>query len=331
MFRVPHLLALIAMLSFSCGEDEEGDGVGTSALGLFEESLAETRAGVAGEAPAETESEVERADRAEREHAPSARELAASRYRCVAPAIPIPRPRDCVRGRSYPDCKWQMPHATLSGGRYRRWRNTIMEHWWGRPGLVSYLLASADDFHRLVPDQVLAIGDLDAPGPRHRTHDNGVDYDIYLPGALMVENAGGGRYPSNYEGKSAEEVAQLRERVLELAKILTYCAGGQIRIYYNDPPVLEAYLAWYDSMEFGENRYGAPMRIHNELHNFHIHATIPEELEIEMLPLVDGEHPIIRIEPPPPPESAAHLSSRTRPDFEAQNGSEDGENGSESD
>lgn len=315
MFRVTHLV-LFACVFAACGEDKTDDGVGSSALGLFEETLAENRATSGAPnngAPEPAENELN-----EEPDVPSPRQLAASRYRCVAPAIPIPRPRECVRGRAYPACKWQMPHATLGGGRYRRWRNTIMEHWWGRPGLVAYLLASVDDFHRLHPEQVLAVGDLDAPGPRHRTHDNGVDYDIYLPGALMVENAGGGRYPSNYEDKPAEEVAMLRERVLELAKILTFCADGQIRMYYNDPPVLEAFLEWYDSMEFGENRYGAPMRIHNRLHDFHIHATIPEELEVEMMPLTEGEHPIVRIEPPPPPESAAHLSSRTRQDFETE-------------
>jgi hypothetical protein len=241
-------------------------------------------------------------------------EPAPSPYRCVVPPIPIPRPAECERGRSYPQCKWQMPHATLSEGRYRRWRNTIMEHWWGRPALVSYLLASLDDYERAFPEQVVAVGDLDAPGPRHRTHDNGVDFDIYLLGALMVENAGAGAYPSNYEGKSDEEVEALRERVETLARILATCAGGKIRIYYNDEVVIERFLAWYGEQSFPENPFGAPMRTHNHLHDFHFHATIPEDLPVlEITPLAEGTtHPVARIVAPPPSHTAPHLSSMNR-------------------
>ncbi len=235
-------------------------------------------------------------------------------YQCITPPIPIPRPRECVRGRGYPRCKWQMPHATLSGGRYRRWRNTIMEHWWGRPSLVAYILASLDDYERVFPEQVVAVGDLDAPGPRHRTHDNGVDFDIYLLGALMVENAGAGNYPNNYEGKSDEEIEALRQRVETLARVFASCAEGKIRIYYNDPVVLERFHTWYDTQGFEPNPFGRPMQAHNRLHDFHFHVTIPEDLPLpEMTPLPDGvTHPIARIEAPPPPESAPHLSSMNR-------------------
>ncbi|MBX3251947.1 MAG: hypothetical protein KF901_32515 [Myxococcales bacterium] len=233
---------------------------------------------------------------------------------CRVPALPIPRPRECERGEDYPTCKWQMPAAPLAEGRYRRWRNTIVEHWWARPSLVSFLLASADEYRRLHPDQVLAIGDLDAPGPRHRTHDRGVDVDLYLLGALMTENAGGGRYPSNYEGKDEAEVEALRGRVLDLAKVLARCSNGAIRIYYNDPPVLERFLAWYGAQGFPPSPFDAPMQAHNSLHDFHFHVTIADELPVlPGDPLPEGlSHPIARIEPPPPPESAPHLSSRNR-------------------
>ena len=75
--------------------------------------------------------------------------LAAYGSACRVPAIPIPRPRECERGATYPECKWQMPAAPLSDGRYRRWRNTIVEHWWGRPSLVTYILATMNEFDRL--------------------------------------------------------------------------------------------------------------------------------------------------------------------------------------
>ncbi|MEM9075185.1 MAG: hypothetical protein AAGE52_42195 [Myxococcota bacterium] len=238
-----------------------------------------------------------------------------SPYQCTVPAIPIPRPRECVRGRSYPRCKWQMPHATLSDGRYRRWRNTIVEHWWGRPALVSWILASTDDYERIFPDQVVAVGDLDAPGPRHRTHDRGVDVDLYLLGAMRVENAGGGRYPKNYEGKSDEEVEALRERVETLARILATCSQGQLRIYYNDEVVIERFLAWYAEQNFpASDEFEAPMVAHNDLHEFHFHVTIPEDLPVlprADLPEGQGD-PIAPIEAPPAPGSAPHLSSMNR-------------------
>lgn len=238
----------------------------------------------------------------------------ASPYQCIVPALPIPRPNACRQGRSYPRCKWQMPAAPLSQGRYRRWRNTIVEHWWGRPGLVSFLLASADAYEQVYPEQVLAIGDLDAPGPRHSTHDRGVDVDLYLLGAMLVENAGGGRYPNNHEGKSEEEIEELRQRVETLARILATCSGGQLRIYYNDDVVLERFHAWYDQQSFAENPFGRPMQKHNRLHDFHFHVTIPEDLPVlPREPLPEGvEDPPTRITAPPPPGSAPNLSSMNR-------------------
>ena len=235
-------------------------------------------------------------------------------YRCQVPPLPIPRPRECKRNRSYPECKWQIPHATLVQGRYRRWRNTIMEHWWGRDHLVSYVLAVADDFHRAHPEQVLAVGDLDAPGPRHQTHDNGVDVDLYLLGAMRFENTGGGRYLSNYEEKADEEIEALRSRVESLAKILAVCANGQLRIYYNDEVIIERFHTWYAKQNYPPNPFGLPMQAHNALHEFHFHVTILEDSPLlERMPLPEGQDdPIMRIESPPPPDSEPHLSSMSR-------------------
>lgn len=295
-------------LSVGCDREERSAPVDQSSAS--QPPLANGPAPASEEAREEPAGASDDAREAAAGEAPEARALP----RCSVPALPIPRPRECERGEEYPACKWQMPAAPLAGGRYRRWRNTIVEHWWARPSLVSFLLASADEYHRLHPDQVLAIGDLDAPGPRHRTHDRGVDVDLYLLGALMTENAGGGRYPSNYEGKDEAEVEALRVRVLDLAKVLARCSNGAIRIYYNDPPVLERFLAWYGAQGFPPSPFEAPMRQHNSLHDFHFHLTIADDLPVlPAEPLPEGEsHPIARIEPPPPPESAPHLSSRNR-------------------
>lgn len=240
-------------------------------------------------------------------------------YDCRVPALPIPRPRACARGRGYPDCKWQIPHATHGGGMWRRWRNTIPEHMYGRPALVGLALATAREMRALFPEQVFAIGDLDAIGPRHQTHDNGVDVDLYLLGTLMTENAGGGRYPSNHEGKTPEEIDELRRIVETTARILAYCTEGQLRIYYNDPVVLERFHAWYDAHGY-ESPFGRPMQVHNSLHDFHFHVTIAEDMEpLEALPYTEPP-PEEEIAPPPTDEEVAAsdaLSSRTRSDDEA--------------
>ena len=90
----------------------------------------------------------------------------AADYDCRMPALPIPRPRACERGRPYPACKWHVPHALESRGTWRRWRNTIPEHMYGRPSLVSVVVTTAALFHERHPEQVFAIGDLDAAGGR---------------------------------------------------------------------------------------------------------------------------------------------------------------------
>ncbi|MEO0323203.1 MAG: hypothetical protein AAF447_09615 [Myxococcota bacterium] len=208
-----------------------------------------------------------------------------------------------------------MPPARGAGGRYRRWRNTIPEHWWARESTVRFVLAVADDFHRAFPEQVLAVGDLDAPGPRHETHDRGVDVDLYLPGALLAENAGAGRTPNNYEGLSPDEVELRRERVETLAKILATCSRGALRIYYNDRVVMDRFLTWYARQNFPESPFEeAPMLAHNRLHDFHFHVSVPDDLA--PLPFAAGgealDHPEATILAPPPPGSAPHLSSRSR-------------------
>lgn len=301
--RVPPALVAIAVALVACGGEEAPEPTDS-------ESASEG-ARTQAEVPEPVDSEP--AERAA-PGAEAARAAEPERQGCVVPAIPIPRPAECVRGRDYPGCKWQMPHATLADGRYRRWRNTIMEHWWGRPALVSFVLAATDRYHERFPDQVLAVGDLDAPGPRHQTHDKGVDVDIYLPGAMMVENAGGGRYPSNHEGKSADHIEATRQRVEGLARALAECAGGAVRIYYNDDVVLERFHQWYDAQGFDENPFGRPMQKHNHLHDFHFHISIPEDLAVlERPPLAAGqEDPIQIIEEPPDPSTAPNLASRNR-------------------
>ncbi len=132
---------------------------------------------------------------------------------------------------------------------------------------------------------------------------------------MRVENAGGGRYPNNYESKSDDDVEELRARVETLARILATCSNGQLRIYYNDEVVIERFHAWYDAQDFERNEeLGRPMQAHNHLHEFHFHVTVPENLPVlDREPLPDGaSDPIARIEEPPPPESAPHLSSMNR-------------------
>lgn len=220
-------------------------------------------------------------------------------FRCTMPPVPIARPGACDRGQGYPRCKWRMPPTRESGGHYRRWRNTIPAHAWGRPALVSVLLATARAFHERHPEQQLLIGDLDAPGPRHQTHKTGIDNDLYLPGALLVDTLGGGRLRRNYRHMSAEEVTLARERVLDLAKILATCTNGRIRIYYNDTEVRDRFHAWFDARGY-ETPYGRPMQRHNELHDFHFHLSITEDAEV--LPFetpYEGRHPRMRIDIPP--------------------------------
>lgn len=202
-----------------------------------------------------------------------------TRYACLQPDLPIPAEDGCDEGRPYPACRWQLPDPReVSASYYRIWRNTTPEHRWARPGLVSLILAAAREYAARWPEEQLIVGDLDAPGPRHQTHDRGVDVDLYLPDAMIARNDGGGRYPDNYEGRPAEEVALLRARVMDLARILASCSRGQLRIYYNDPEIVDAFVAWTEEQGMASS-VGPPMTMHNRLHRFHFHMTVAEDIE----------------------------------------------------
>lgn len=196
-------------------------------------------------------------------------------YRCVQPAMDIPQTEACAAGRGYPDCRWQLPEPDARAP-YTIWRNTTPEHRWGRPGLVSLVLGSAAEYRRRWLGERVAVGDLDAPGPRHSTHDRGVDVDLYLTEAMMTRNEGRGRYVDNYQQRSRTEVRSLRARVMHLAHVLAVCAEGQVRIYYNDPEIIRPFREWFDARGLVSS-VGPAMRSHNRLHEFHFHLTIDEE------------------------------------------------------
>lgn len=198
-------------------------------------------------------------------------------YACVLPDLPIPRDPRCDEGAAYPDCRWQLPDESVGNGLYAVWRSTTPEHRWARPGLVTLVLAAAREYQRRWPGEHLTIGDLDAAGPRHQTHDRGVDVDLYLEQSMLDVNEGPHRYVDNYANRSPEEVAAMRARVMDLAHILATCSRGRERIYYNDPEIITPFLAWFDAHGFVSD-VGPAMRMHNRLHRFHFHMTVPEDL-----------------------------------------------------
>lgn len=197
---------------------------------------------------------------------------------CVVPRIAIPRSAGCENAEPYPSCRWKVPDPG-PGSAFVIWRNTRSANRWARPALVSLVLAAARQYASLHPDEPLTLGDLDAPGDRHKTHARGVDADLYLPGRMATENEGKSRWVDNYANRSSSYVEKSRARVLDLARILATCAGGRIRIFYNDPPVVEAFLAWFGAQGL-ETPFDAAMAPHNELHLFHFHVTIPADLEV---------------------------------------------------
>ena len=199
-------------------------------------------------------------------------------FACTVPDVEIPRSEGCAGGEPYPSCRWKIPDPGPESG-FAIWRNTTDAHRWARASLVSLVLAAADEYARLHPGEPLTIGDLDAPGDRHRTHSSGVDVDLYLPGRMATENKGKGRWVDNYGDRSRSYVDKSRARVLDLAKILARCTGGRIRIFYNDPPVIDSFLSWFAEQGL-ETPFKAAMAKHNELHLFHFHVTIPEDLEV---------------------------------------------------
>jgi hypothetical protein len=199
-------------------------------------------------------------------------------FDCEMPKVMVRRSRGCDLGLPYPSCRWRLPAPRTAGHLYQVWRNTDDDHLWGRPALVSLALVAAVEYGRLYPGESLAIGDLDAPGPRHETHDDGVDVDLYLPGMMVADNAGAGEYPDNYEHLTPLQRRMLRARVEELARILATCTDGRVRIFYNDPPVNARFRRWYEARGY-ESPFGPPMQEHNDLHRFHFHVTIPRDME----------------------------------------------------
>jgi hypothetical protein len=196
---------------------------------------------------------------------------------CAVPPTDVVADDACFEGAPYPLCRWRLPEPHHAGHAHTRWRNTRSEHWWGRPGLVSTVLATAHGYADKFPGERLVVGDLDAVGPRHVTHDRGVDVDLYLPGVMESENAGGGVHPSNYVDRPHFTTRMRRARVQALARLLASCTEGAVRIYYNDPEVIRPFMAWFRQVGFAAP-FGRPMQAHNDLHRFHFHVTIEESL-----------------------------------------------------
>jgi hypothetical protein len=196
---------------------------------------------------------------------------------CQPPRTAVVATDACFEGAPYPACRWRMPEPAEAGHAHVRWRNTRPEHWWGRPSLVSIVLAVAQGYAQRYPGEQVVVGDLDAAGSRHVTHDRGVDVDLYLPGVMEADNAGGGAHPSNYVDRPRLSTRMRRARVHTLAQLLASCTGGALRIYYNDPPVAEPFLHWFRTAGF-VSPFGKAMQAHNALHRFHFHVTIAESL-----------------------------------------------------
>ena len=191
------------------------------------------------------------------------------------PSVPIDPPQSpaCTEEKGYPACIWQMPTTASVDHIYRKWRNTQLKHWWGSPKLVQTIVNSIALYKTWHPNQDVRVGDLDAPGPRHRYHRKGVDVDLYLPGAMRIENHGARRYTNNHDGKNPTQVTELQQRVTDLARALTLCAGPDTRIFYNDPKVIEEFNEWHQA-QGNKTSFEAPMKKHNKLHEFHFHFTL---------------------------------------------------------
>ena len=196
--------------------------------------------------------------------------------RCAPPMRGYRATHGCTATDRYPYCRWYLRRPRPSDP-WRIWRNTTEDHRYGRPALVALILAAAEEYSRRWPGERLTVGDLDAPGPRHATHRRGVDVDLYLPHAMWERNELGGNYVDNYEDLAPEAVEDLRARVIDLARILATCADGRIRIYYNDAPVVERFEQWFEAAGLASD-VGLPMEPHNDLHRFHFHLTIADDL-----------------------------------------------------
>lgn len=199
-------------------------------------------------------------------------------YACLQPALHVTEDPACARGEPYPACRWELPSEEANGGLYRVWRNTTPEHRWGRPGLVSLVLAAAREYAERWPGEQLTIGDLDAPGPRHQTHNRGVDVDLYLPHAMADRNEEG-RIPfDNYHGLSRRQIRLHRDRVMDLGKLLATCSHGRLRIYYADRPVVDEFRTWFTEQGMVSDVAAQAMQMHNALHRFHFHMTVADDL-----------------------------------------------------
>ncbi len=201
-------------------------------------------------------------------------------FACLVPRLPIVRDAACDRGEPYPACRWQLPDEEASGGLHRIWRNTTPEHRWARPALVSVVLASVREYAMRWPGEQVTVGDLDAEGPRHQTHDHGVDVDLYLEHAMADRNIAGRPQTDNYHGLSRRMVRLHRARVLDLAKILARCTGGRLRIYYADREVVDAFREWFAEAGLRSDVASQAMQMHNDLHRFHFHMTVAEDLAV---------------------------------------------------
>jgi hypothetical protein len=201
-------------------------------------------------------------------------------YACLVPRLSIVREAACERGEPYPACRWQLPDETANDGLYTIWRNTTPEHRWARPGLVALVLAATREYAERWPGEHVTVGDLDAAGPRHQTHRNGIDVDLYLEHAMADRNEPGRPQIDNYHGLSRRMVRLHRARVLDLAKILARCANGRIRIYYADREVVDAFRAWFGEAGLRSDVSAQAMQMHNDLHRFHFHLTVAEDLPV---------------------------------------------------
>ena len=199
-------------------------------------------------------------------------------YACLQPSLQVNEDAACTRGEPYPACRWELPAEEASGGLYRVWRNTTPEHRWGRPGLVSLVLAAAREYAERWPGEQLTIGDLDAPGPRHQTHNRGVDVDLYLTHAMADRNEEGRLPFDNYHGLSRRQIRLHRDRVMDLGKLLATCSHGRLRIYYADRPVVEEFRAWFTAQGMVSDVASQAMQMHNDLHRFHFHMTVADDL-----------------------------------------------------
>jgi hypothetical protein len=201
-------------------------------------------------------------------------------YACLVPRLPIAREAACEHGEPYPACRWQLPDEAVNDGLYAIWRNTTPEHRWARPGLVALVLAATREYAMRWPSEHVTVGDLDAAGPRHQTHRNGVDVDLYLEHAMADRNEPGRPPIDNYHGLSRRTVRLHRARVLDLAKILARCASGRVRIYYADREVVDAFRAWFAGAGLISDVSAQAMQMHNDLHRFHFHLTVAEDLAV---------------------------------------------------